>query len=107
MNVAQDIADFKQHFVNVVNDGETFLREHIPRLTEVAQRIEADPLMQAVMTAALPDSVRAMLAEMVTKLAAEFPCRLPELLRRIPPSCRRRSRSRAASDPVPGLTTRR
>jgi hypothetical protein len=77
--LTQIVADLKAHFESVETTAKQFLDEHVPELVERAQQAEANPLIAAVEAAVhLPDSVKVLAADFITKLAAEFPPPPPE-----------------------------
>jgi hypothetical protein len=73
INVGQVASELKDWFTRTEADAHSFLELHAPGLAEVAQKLDGDPLVQAALTATLPDDARAALAEIVTKFAAAYP----------------------------------
>ncbi len=60
-----------------LEDGESHIRtvldQHMPTLAALAEQVENDPLIQAAEAAALPPGARAIVADFISKIAAEFP----------------------------------
>jgi len=67
MTLAEIVNDVKAHFEH----GRDLLESHLPGLMELAGKIEADPLVQAAIGLAVPDSTRVMLAELLKSVEAE------------------------------------
>jgi hypothetical protein len=72
--------DIKTALEDAETKTRTILDQHMPQLTAMAEAVESDPLIQAVEAAVLPPGARAVIADMVTKLASEFaPPAAPEV----------------------------
>ncbi|HTX49205.1 MAG TPA: hypothetical protein VME40_07430 [Caulobacteraceae bacterium] len=71
------LTDVVTAFKTDLEDGEakirTVLDQHMPGLVALAEKVENDPLIQAAEAAALPPGARLIVADFISKIAAEFP----------------------------------
>jgi hypothetical protein len=73
MTLTEIAEDIKTHIEEADAWAHQVLAEHVPAIAEAAEKAENDPLVQAALSVVLPASVRLMLADMVARLASEFP----------------------------------
>lgn len=73
MTLAQIATDMQTALYDSELKIRAVLDQHMPALTEIAQRVENDPLIQAAEAAALPPGARALVADFIRRLGAEFP----------------------------------
>lgn len=67
MGLTEMITDLKAH----LDHGEQLAASHIPALVEWAARAEADPLVQAAISLAVPEGTKTMLAGLLKSVEAE------------------------------------
>lgn len=72
-DLSQWAADLKAHFESVEATAKAFLEQHVPGVLAVADKLDADPLMQAALSTVLPPEARAMVAQWIADLEEKFP----------------------------------
>lgn len=77
MDLSKIAADLKAHFESVEQTAQAFLAEHVPTVVKAAELLGSDPLVQVALDDTVPASLRAIGAEFLRKLAAEFPAPAP------------------------------
>lgn len=68
MNLATIEADIRNSVENGADRLKQAVETHLAALHAAAAQVESDPLAQAIESVFLPDDVKTMLAELVTKL---------------------------------------